>query len=255
MVLIGLTAFFASILTFFSGFGLGSLLLPVYAIFFPIEIAVGATAVVHFSNNLVKLSLIGKSGHWKTLKSFGITAFLFAFLGSFTLLWFSGFKNFFEYHALGKTFAVPIQNFLIGILMVIFVLFEEFGGELSPKLLKNLPLGGAVSGFFGGFSGHQGALRSMFLIRLGLSKEQFIATGIWIAVMVDIARLSIYQEFFGNMETGAYILWPLIVGVVSAIAGAMLGRQLLKKVTLGLVNKIVAFGILIIAVLLMLGVV
>ncbi len=31
-------AFFASVLTFFSGFGLGTILLPVFAIFFPVDI-------------------------------------------------------------------------------------------------------------------------------------------------------------------------------------------------------------------------
>ena len=39
-------------LTLFSGFGIGTLLMPVFAIFFPIEAAVAMTAVVHLSNNL-----------------------------------------------------------------------------------------------------------------------------------------------------------------------------------------------------------
>ena len=33
------------------------------------------------------------------------------------------------------------------------------------------------SGFFGGLSGMQGALRSAFLARAGLSKEAFVASG------------------------------------------------------------------------------
>ncbi len=37
-------------LTLVSGFGLGSLLMPVFALFFPLEVAVGATAVVHLAN-------------------------------------------------------------------------------------------------------------------------------------------------------------------------------------------------------------
>ena len=38
---------FIALLTFFSGFGLGTLLLPVLAVFFPVDLAVAATAVVH----------------------------------------------------------------------------------------------------------------------------------------------------------------------------------------------------------------
>ena len=48
-------AFGASMLTFFSGFGLGSMLTPAFILFFPPEIAVAATAIVHFLNNLLSL--------------------------------------------------------------------------------------------------------------------------------------------------------------------------------------------------------
>ncbi len=39
------SAILVSALTLFSGFGLGTLLMPVFALFFPIEVAVAATAV------------------------------------------------------------------------------------------------------------------------------------------------------------------------------------------------------------------
>lgn len=48
-------AFVASGLTFFSGFGLGTLLLPAFALFFTVEKAIALTAVVHFLNGLFKL--------------------------------------------------------------------------------------------------------------------------------------------------------------------------------------------------------
>ena len=47
-------------LTLFSGFGLGTLLMPVFAIFFPIEVAIAATAVVHLANNIFKLALLSR---------------------------------------------------------------------------------------------------------------------------------------------------------------------------------------------------
>ncbi len=255
MILIGSVAFMASILTFFSGFGLGSLLLPAFAIFFPIEIAVGATAVVHFANNLAKMALVGKHGNWRTLKQFGVPAFIFSFLGSYCLLLVSELPDLFSYEAFGKEFDVPLHSFLIGILMIFFLVYEEFGKDLGTRLLDNLILGGSISGFFGGFSGHQGALRSMFLIRLGLTKEQFIATGIWIAVLVDFARLSIYRNFFSSLDSPGSILPLLLIGIASAILGAFLGKRLLQKVPLRFVNRIVGVGIFIIAILLMFGVI
>jgi len=77
--------------------------------------------------------------------------------------------------------------------------------EVIPSL-KNykvdnnkLFVGGAVSGFFGGLSGHQGALRSIFLVRSGLSKEGFIAMGIIIACLVDLTRLPVYFSNQGKV--------------------------------------------------------
>lgn len=46
-LIICILALFVSALTLFSGFGLGTLLMPVLALFFPIEVALAATAIVH----------------------------------------------------------------------------------------------------------------------------------------------------------------------------------------------------------------
>ncbi len=65
-LLICLAAFLASGLTLFSGFGLGTLLLPVMVLFFPIDLAIALTAVVHALNNLFKCWLLGRhaDGPW-----------------------------------------------------------------------------------------------------------------------------------------------------------------------------------------------
>jgi len=69
IILISLAAFFTAILTFFSGFGLGTILTPVFAIFFPIDIAIALTGVVHFSNNLFKMALVGTTSlKWRWLE-------------------------------------------------------------------------------------------------------------------------------------------------------------------------------------------
>src|ERR1043165_6089707 len=46
IIFISIAAFLISILTFFSGFGLGTILTPVFMIFFPVEIAIALTGVV-----------------------------------------------------------------------------------------------------------------------------------------------------------------------------------------------------------------
>ena len=76
IAVICLAAFFTAVLTFFSGFGLGTILTPVFAIFFPIDIAIALTGVVHFSNNLFKIALVGKNTDKGVLLRFGIPAIL-----------------------------------------------------------------------------------------------------------------------------------------------------------------------------------
>src|SRR3989337_2025783 len=88
-LVICLAAFFASGLTLFSGFGLGTLLLPAMAIFFPIDLAIALTAVVHFLNNLFKLALLGRHADRSVVWRFGVPAILSAVLGAKALLWLS----------------------------------------------------------------------------------------------------------------------------------------------------------------------
>ena len=65
--LIVLASFAASLLTFFAGFGLGTIMLPVFAIFFPLELAIAATAIVHFANNIFKYALLRREIDWQVV--------------------------------------------------------------------------------------------------------------------------------------------------------------------------------------------
>ncbi len=58
-IVICLVALLVSALTLFSGFGLGTVLMPAFALFFPVPVAIAATAVVHLANNLFKVVLVG----------------------------------------------------------------------------------------------------------------------------------------------------------------------------------------------------
>ncbi|MFZ4474575.1 MAG: TSUP family transporter, partial [Saprospiraceae bacterium] len=88
-ILIGITAFLASLLTLFSGFGLGTLLTPVFGLFFPIHVAVALTGIVHLLNNLFKISLLGRDANRSMVLSFGIPSVVGGFLGAWVLIWIS----------------------------------------------------------------------------------------------------------------------------------------------------------------------
>ena len=191
--LIGLTALVVSALTLFSGFGLGTLLMPAFAVFFPVPAAIAATAVVHLANNLFKLALVGRRADWRVVARFSLPAALAALIGAGALVGFAGLETLARYELLGRSFDVTPVKLVIGSLIVVFAALE-----LSPALeglaipRRYLPLGGLLSGFFGGLSGNQGAFRSAFLIKSGLDKQAFVATGVVSAVIVDTVRLGVY---------------------------------------------------------------
>ena len=118
---------------------------------------------------------------------------------------------------------------------------------------KYLLLGGVLTGFFGGISGHQGALRSAFLIRTNLSKESFIATGVVIACLVDISRLAVYLPQIIEKETSIdYQL--LTLAALSAFTGVYFGNKLLQKTTIKTLQNFVAILLMSYSILLIFGI-
>ena len=245
-IIIASAALIASGLTFFSGFGLGTMLLPVFALFFPVEMAIGMTGVVHLLNNLLKLGLLGKQADKTVVLKFGLPAIIAAVAGALILVWFSDMTSQFTYEIFGHIYEIEPVKGIIGILILLFLVLEwlpALKGKAIDK--KYLPFGGALSGFFGGLSGHQGALRSMFLLKAGLKKESYIATGVVIASLVDISRLLVYSSKFERAFSEGYISY-LIIAIIFAFIGVFVGSRLLKKITMNFVQAIVSVLLLII---------
>lgn len=253
ILLISVVAFLVAILTFFSGFGLGTLLTPIMMIFFPVEVAIALTGIVHFSNNLFKLVLVGKNFDKEVVLRFGIPAVLFAFIGAMLLIQIPNMQPLYSYQLFEKTFKVFPMKLIVAIFMLFFAVVDLIPFFNKLQFDKNkLPIGGALSGFFGGLTGAQGALRSAFLIRAGLSKEAFIATTVVISSFVDFTRLGVYSTRILNLDLKENL--PLLIcATLSAMTGAFIGNKLLKKVTLKFLQISVATLLIIISIGLGLG--
>lgn len=248
IVIISVVAFLVSILTFFSGFGLGTILTPVFMIFFPVELAIALTGIVHFFNNIFKLFLVGKNADREVLIRFGVPAVIAAFIGSYILLHIVDLKPLFTYEMFNKTFQVFPVKLIIAIILIVFASLDLIPFFQKLKFnKKHLPIGGAFSGFFGGLSGNQGALRTAFLIKAGLSKEAFVATAVVVSTFVDFTRLSVYASRLTavNIFENKVLI---IAATLSAIIGAYIGNKLLKKVTLKFLQIFVAIMVIIIAI-------
>jgi uncharacterized membrane protein YfcA len=242
-IVICLASLAVSGLTLFSGFGLGTVLTPVMAIFFPIETAVAVTAVVHFANNLFKLALFGRQADWNVSLRFGLPALGASFAGAWVLVKVAALEPLFSYSVIGAELLVTPVKLLVGLLIVFFAGQELRGGKKQAIPAAWLPLGGVVSGFFGGLSGNQGAFRSAFLLGAGLGKDAFIATGVVLACIVDITRLGVYAGMAGSHmiidNTGL-----VVAASLSAFLGVHYSRKVLKKMTIQTVRVLVGVMLL-----------
>lgn len=249
LVLIGIVALLTAGVTLFSGFGLGTILMPVFALFFPVPLAIAATAVVHFANNIFKFGLMAKQADWPVVARFGIPAAVAAIAGASLLTWFDRMPAIARYTLGGSAYEITVVKAVIGVLIVVFALLElwpRFRALAFPS--RWLPLGGVLSGFFGGLSGNQGALRSAFLLKAGLTKEAFVATGVVAAVIVDAVRLITYGTgvMAEHLAQSQELLAPVAVGTVCAFIGSFAGKRILQKVTLRTVQIVVAVAMLVI---------
>ncbi len=243
-----LVALIGSGLTLFSGFGLGTLLTPVFALFFPIEMAITLTAIVHFLNNVFKLILMGRHADKAVLLKFGVPSIVAAFVGAYLLSFISDLEPLTQYFLGTHVCRVTPVKLVIAVLLVFFVCLEVIPKLANLQFSKKwLPLGGILSGFFGGLSGNQGALRSAFLSKVGLSKETFIGTSVVLACFIDITRLGVYSK---NIISQAHELsyGLVIAATLAAFAGAFIGSKLLKKVTVKTIQYIVTSMLLLFAI-------
>ena len=249
-VIVSAASLFVAALTLFSGFGLGTLLLPTFAVFFPIELAVAATAVVHLANNLFKVALVGRKADLGVVLRFALPGFLAAILGAALLTYFVDVPPLLSYSLGTATHEITLVKLVIAILIILFALFDiipQLSGLAFDR--KYLVPGGLLSGFFGGLSGHQGALRSAFLTKVGLDKEAFVGTSTVSSAIVDVARLFVYGAaiFTTGIDTDGQEVWgTVLAATLFAFLGSFLGARLLGKVTLQSVRLIVGVMLLLI---------
>lgn len=219
----------ASALTFLTGFGLGTLLLPGFLLVMSPTLAVAAVAAVHLFHNLGKLLLLRAHVDRKVLIHFGVPALAAAALGAWGLLRLADLPELGSWSLQGRTFSVCPLKLVMGISLALFSTWELAGAGSGIRRLP-LWLGGVGSGLLGGLTGHQGAIRSAFFLGRDLPKETFVATGAAVACAVDCTRLGVYAQIFRTM--GENTAWPPIVaGIAGAAAGLWIGRRYLHRLT------------------------
>jgi uncharacterized membrane protein YfcA len=228
-----LAAFLSAAFTLMTGFGLGTILTPIFLIFYDVKIAILIVAVVHLSNNLLKISLFSRHISIDILKRFGALTLIGAFIGAFLQ---------------GKMDSSAVK-ILLGVALIFLGFKEATGFGEKLRLPKKIDfIGGFLSGLLGGFVGNQGAIRSAYLLNYNIPKETFVATAAIIASVVDVTRIPVY--IYNNKNALADNVILLIITTASAFAGTFLGKGLLERITPKTFRRYIAAAIIIIGALL-----
>ena len=225
----------AAALTVPAGFGLATMLTPVILLWLPPHEAVAAVAIIHGAHNAWKLKLLRANVDFSAVKRYGWALVIGAIIGAVL-------------HS-----HIPSDPLLlvVGIALIILPILSVTERWTNIRLPDSEDrIGGFGSGFFGGLTGHQGALRAMFLQKRLPDKVAYAATASILALAVDLTRIPIYIMFEGSAILDEYILIPCLV--ISAILGVNLGKRWLTKwkqthIRSGILIAIVASGIMYIA--------
>ena len=224
-----LVALFSGATASVVGFGIGSLLTPLFAEAVGTATAVAAVTVPHFIATSVRCWRLRADIDRDVLRRFGLLSALGALAGALL------------YTTLGS---VTLMRVLGGLLILTAVAQLT---RWSSRWHPNGPLVGLFglgSGFFGGIAGNQGGLRSAALLAFPLSPRGFVATATATGVMVDVARTPVYVLHAGAELLGLWL--PIGLATAGVLAGTMAGERILLGLTPRRFGQIVgaAIGVL-----------
>lgn len=185
-----------------TGFGIGSLLTPVFALDVDMRLAVAAVSVPHLAGTALRGYLLGGGVDRRVLWSFGLTSAAGGLAGAL----------------LHARLAARSLAVIFGALLL-FAAASELSGLARRMQFRGWVawVAGALSGLLGGLVGNQGGIRSAALLGFDLSKRALVATATAIALFVDGARVPVY------LATVSTELRPLWAVVTVATGGVLLG--------------------------------
>ncbi len=214
-----------------SGFGIGSLLTPLLALRFDLQLAVAAVSIPHFVATAYRFSLIRQDLNKEVFVNFGIWSAVGGLAGGL----------------IGAFIQDRILTIVFALLLILAGLTGILGLSERMSFSKRLSwVAGCISGLFGGLAGNQGGIRSAALMRFNLSKVEFVATATGVGLLVDIARMPVYFYFrFADLLS----VWlPILTATAGVIVGTWLGQRVLKKIPEHIFKKIVCAVILVLGI-------
>jgi uncharacterized protein len=210
-----------------AGFGIGSVLTPLFGTRVGVKLAVALVSIPHLAASLLRGWRLRRDIDRRVLFQFGIAS---AGAG-----------------LVGALFHDYLQGGPLGIVFGCLLVFAGITGALG--LTNRVRFGrraawvaGLLSGAFGGLVGNQGGIRSAALFGFDVRKEAFVATGTAIGVIIDLARVPVYVA----TQAGPMLEhWRLIAAATAgALAGTLAGERILRRVPERIFRVVVSLFVL-----------
>ncbi len=231
ILLLLISTFIASMFGTLTGFGISTVLIPLFMLFFPPPVTLLMVGLIHWFNNVWRLTLFRKGLIYKLVLYFGVPGILLSYTGA----------------RLSVEVPHDLLTRAIGIVILIYVIFihvkEGFKVRVSKK---NALLGGGMYGFSSGLTGIGGEIRSMFLLAYKLPKSVYIATTGAISLTVDTTRLITYVH--GGARLGTTLLYASPFLILATLIGAYFGKNLVDKIPKEKFRMVVGIFLLLMAV-------
>ena len=209
------------------GFGIGSVLTPLFAVRVGTQLAVAAVSIPHLLATALRFWRLRASVDRRVLLSFGITSAAGGLLGALL-----------HSYASNRSLAIVFG------LLLLFVGISELTG-FARRMRFGGPvawIAGGISGVFGGLVGNQGGIRSAALLGFDLDRQAFVATATAIGLVVDGARMPVY---FATQTAAIARIWPLVlIATLGTLAGTVLGVRTLRRIPETAFRRIVAILLL-----------
>jgi uncharacterized membrane protein YfcA len=226
IVVVMVATLLAAALTVPAGFGLATMLTPIMLLWLDPHLAIASVAAIHAAHNGWKLLLLKTHLDVSAVKRYGWAMVLGALIGA----------------SMSTNIDQKPLLIVVGFALILLPLLSATERWTSYRLPEAEDRwGGFGSGLMGGLTGHQGALRAMFLQRRLPDKSAYAATAALLALIVDLSRLPVYLY-----SDGADLIefLPLIAGsVLCAIIGVHLGKRWLIRWKKTHIRTMILYGI------------
>ena len=210
-----------------AGFGIGTVLTPLFALRIDMRLAVAAVAIPHLIATSLRLWMMREHVDGRLVRTFGVMSAAGGLAGAL----------------LQQRLRGPGLVMLFGVLLVFAGVTGLTGVMERVRLGRTAAwIAGLLSGVFGGLVGNQGGIRSAALLGFNVHPAAFVASATAAALMVDLARMPVYVAL--EADRLATLAGPIAVAAAGAIAGTIGGGRILRRIPPLIFKKMVSVLVL-----------